>query len=80
MARPRKYGPGVLAMTNAERQAEWRQRRAEGDQRLRAAARAWFLAMGGSPDQADDLWYVAKSLENAAGGLGCPQCAPRATG
>jgi hypothetical protein len=36
--------------------------------------------MGGSPDQADDLWYVAKSLENAAGGLGCPQCAPRATG
>jgi hypothetical protein len=76
MARPRKYG---LAMTNAERQAEFRARRAEGEGRLREAARAWFLATGGSPDQADDLWYVAKALENAAGGLGCPQCAPRAT-
>ncbi len=79
MARPRKYGPGVLPMTNAERQAEFRARRAEGEQRLRAAARAWFLAMGGSLDRADDLWYVAKALENAAGGLGCPQCAPRET-
>ncbi len=66
MARPRKYGPGVLPMTNAERQAEWRARRAEGEQRLRDAARAWYLATGGSPDQADDVWYVAKALENAA--------------
>jgi hypothetical protein len=75
MGRPRKYG---LAMTNAERQAEFRKRQAEGVQRLRDAARAWFLATGGSPDLADD-WYIAKALENAAGGLGCPQCAPRAT-
>jgi hypothetical protein len=72
MARPRKYGAAVLPMTNAERQAEWRARRAEGEQRLRDAARSWFLAMGGSPDQADDLWYVAKALENAAGGLSSP--------
>ncbi len=77
MARPRKYGPGVLPMTNSERQAEFRKRRTEEQERLRLAARAWFLAMGGSLDQADDVWYVAKSLENAAGGLGCPQCAPR---
>ncbi len=79
MARPRKYGPGVLPMTNSERQAEFRKRRTEEQERLRLAARAWFLAMGGSPDRADDLWYVAKALENAAGGLGCPQCAPRET-
>jgi hypothetical protein len=57
-------------MTNAERQAEFRKRRAEEDERLRQAARAWFLATGGSPERADDLWYVAKALENAAGGLG----------
>ncbi len=69
MARPRKYGSGVLPMTNAERQAEFRKRRAEGDERLRQAARAWFLASGGSPDRADDLWYVAKALENAAGAI-----------
>jgi hypothetical protein len=68
MARPRKYGANVLPMTNAERQAEFRKRRAEGDERLRQAARAWFLATGGSPDRADDLWYVAKALENAARG------------
>ncbi len=69
MARPRKYGPGVLPMTNAERQAEFRARRAEGEQRLREAARAWYLATGGSPDLADDVWYVAKALENAADGV-----------
>jgi hypothetical protein len=62
MARPRKYG---LAMTNAERQAEFRARRAEGERRLHEAARAWYLATGGSPDLADD-WYIAKALENAA--------------
>ncbi len=78
MARPRKYGPGVLPMTNAERQAEWRARRAEGEQRLRDAARAWYLARGGSLETADDPWYLAKALEEAAGGLGLPQCAPRA--
>jgi hypothetical protein len=66
MARPRKYGAAVLPMTNAERQAEWRARRAEGEQRLREAAKAWFLATGGSADRADDVWYVAKALENAA--------------
>jgi hypothetical protein len=75
MGRPRKYG---LAMTNAERQAEFRKRQAEGVQRLRDAARAWYLATGGSPDLADD-WYIAKALENAARGLGLPQCAPRET-
>jgi hypothetical protein len=63
MARPTKNG---VAMTNAERQAEWRARRAEGEERLRQAARAWFLATGGSLGQADDVWYVAKALENAA--------------
>jgi hypothetical protein len=66
MARPRKYGANVLPLTNAERQAEFRKRRAEEGERLRVAARAWFLATGGAPDQADDLWYVAKALENAA--------------
>jgi hypothetical protein len=66
MARPRKYGAAVLPMTNAERQAEWRARRAEGEQRLREAARSWFLATGGSSDRADDVWYIAKALENAA--------------
>jgi hypothetical protein len=65
MGRPTKNG---VAMTNAERQAEWRARRAEGEQRLRDAARSWFLATGGSLGQADDLWYVAKALENAARG------------
>ncbi len=79
MARPRKYGPGVLAMTNAERQAEFRKRQAEGQQRLKDAARAWYLARGGSLETADDVWYLAKALEEAAGGLGaCHQCAPRA--
>jgi hypothetical protein len=53
-------------MTSAERQAEWRQRRAQGEGRLREAARAWYLATGGSPDFADDSWYIAKALENAA--------------
>jgi hypothetical protein len=53
-------------MTNAERQAEWRARRAEGERRLREAARGWYLATGGSPEQADDDWYIAKALENAA--------------
>ncbi len=67
MARPRKYGPGVLPMTNSERQAEFRKRRTEEQERLRLAARSWFLATGGAPEQADDLWYVAKALENAAG-------------
>jgi hypothetical protein len=73
MARPAKYG---LAMTNAERQAEWRARRAEGEQRLRDAARAWFLATGGSPDRADDVWYVAKALENAAAAAGASPVRP----
>ncbi len=68
MARPRKYGANVLPMTNAERQAEFRKRQAEGVQRLRDAARAWYLATGGSPDLADD-WYIAKALENAARGV-----------
>jgi hypothetical protein len=79
MARPRKYGPGVLPMTNAERQAEWRARRAEGEQRLRDAAKGWYLARGGSLETADDPWYLAKALEESAGGLGLPQCAPRET-
>ncbi len=78
MARPRKYGPGVLPMTNAERQAEFRKRQVEGQQRLKDAARAWYLARGGSLETADDVWYLAKALEEAAGGLGLPQCAPRA--
>ncbi len=69
MARPRKYGANVLPMTNAERQAEFRKRRAEGDERLRQAARAWFLASGGPAEQADDVWYLAKALENAALGV-----------
>ncbi len=76
MGRPRKYG---LAMTNAERQAEFRKRQAEGVQRLRDAARAWYVARGGSLETADDVWYLAKALEEAAGGLGLPQCAPRET-
>jgi hypothetical protein len=76
MGRPRKYG---LAMTNAERQAEFRKRQAEGVQRLRDAARAWYVARGGSLETADDPWYLAKALEEAAGGLGLPQCAPRET-
>jgi len=79
MARPRKYGAGVLPMTNAERQAEFRKRQAEGVQRLRDAARAWYVARGGSPETADDPWYLAKALEEAAGGLGSPQCATRDT-
>jgi hypothetical protein len=78
MARPRKYGPGVLPMTNAERQAEFRKRQVEGHQRLKDAARAWYLARGGSLETADDVWYLAKALEEAAGGLGLPRCAPRA--
>ncbi len=79
MARPRKYA-GALPMTNAERQAEWRARRVEGEQRLRNAARLWYLARGGSPETADDPWYLAKALlQEAAGGLGLPQCAPRET-
>ncbi len=79
MARPRKYA-GALAMTNAERQAEFRKRQFEGQQRLKDAARAWYLARGGSLETADDVWYLAKALEEAAqGGLGLPQCAPRET-
>jgi hypothetical protein len=65
-------------MTNAERQAEFRKRQVEGQQRLKDAARAWYLARGGSLETSDDLWYLAKALEEAAGGLGLPQCAPRA--
>jgi hypothetical protein len=66
-------------MTNAERQAEFRKRQAEGQQRLKDAARAWYLARGGSLETADDVWYLAKALEESAGGLGLPQCAPRET-
>jgi hypothetical protein len=79
MARPSKHG---TAMTNAERQAEFRARRGEGERRLREAARAWYLATGGSPDLAADDWYIAKALENAAlavqNGGGAQQCAPSA--
>jgi fructoselysine-6-P-deglycase FrlB-like protein len=53
-------------MTNAERQAEFRQRRVQAEKRLRDAARAWYLARGGSRETADDPWYLAMALEEAS--------------